>query len=148
MAVVAYEPFVLMNQLQNEMNRLFATRVARRRAAPSTAAKAEWVPAVDIREETAQYVITADLPGVDPKEIEVTMEKGVLSLRGKRAPQTAAEDKTFARYERPAGSFHRSFVMPESADAAGITALGRNGVLEVRIPKRQKPQPRRIQVEG
>jgi HSP20 family protein len=76
------------------------------------------------------------------------MEKGVLSLRGKRTAQTAAEEKAFARWERPAGSFHRSFVMPESADAAGITALGRNGVLEVRIPKRQKPQPRRIQVEG
>ena len=148
MAVVAYEPFVLMNQLQNEVNRLFATRVARRRAEPSTAAKAEWVPAVDIREESDQYVITADLPGVDPKEIEVTMEKGVLSLRGKRPPQTAEGDKAFARRERPAGSFHRSFVMPESADAAGITAQGKNGVLQVRIPKRQKPQPRRINVEG
>ena len=148
MAVAAYEPFVLMNQLQNEVNRLFATRVAKRRAEPSSAANAEWVPAVDIREESDQYVITADLPGVDPKEIEVTMEKGVLSLRGKRPPQTAEGDKAFARRERPAGSFHRSFVMPESADAAGITAQGKNGVLQVLIPKRQKPQARRIQVEG
>ena len=148
MAVAAYEPFVLMNQLQNEVNRLFATRVAKRRAEPSSAANAEWVPAVDIREESDQYVITADLPGVDPKEIEVTMEKGVLSLRGKRTPQTALEDKALARCERPAGSFHRSFVMPESADGAGITAQGKNGVLQVLIPKRQKPQARRIQVEG
>jgi len=148
MAVATYEPFVLMNQLQNEVNRLFTTRVSRRRAEPSTAAKAEWVPAVDIREEAAQYVITADLPGVDPKEIEVTMENGVLSLRGKRTPQTAAEDKAFARCERPCGRFHRSFVMPESADAAGITAQGKNGVLHVLIPKRQKPQAHRIQVEG
>jgi HSP20 family protein len=144
MAVAAYEPFVLINQLQNEVNRLFATRVAKRRGE----ANADWVPPVDIREEADQYVITADLPGVDTKEIEVTMEKGVLSLRGKRAPEPAVEDKAVTRRERPAGSFHRSFVMPESADAEGITALGKNGVLQVLIPKRQKPRARRIQVEG
>jgi len=147
MAVATYEPFVLINQLQNEVNRLFATRAPKRSGERSGAANADWVPPVDIREETDQYVITADLPGVDPKEIEVTMEKGVLSLRGKRTAEPAVEDKAVTRRERPAGSFHRSFVMPESADAEGITALGKNGVLQVLIPKRQKPQARRIQVE-
>jgi HSP20 family protein len=137
-----------MNQLQQEVNRLFDARTATRRARPDPATSGEWVPPVDIREEADQYVINADLPGVDPKDIEVTMEKGVLTLRGRRDVQTAAEQPTFKRRERPAGGFHRRFVMPETADAEGITAQGRNGVLQVLIPKRQKAQARRIQVEG
>jgi HSP20 family protein len=147
MALSTYVPFTLMNQLQNEVNRLFDPRQGDGRGEHSAAA-GNWVPPVDIQEEPGQYVINADVPGVDPKDIEVTMEKGVLTLRGTRAAQTVAEKNGFKRRERPAGSFYRRFVMPETADAEGITAQGKNGVLQVVIPKRQKAQARRIQVEG
>jgi HSP20 family protein len=144
MALTAYDPFTLMNQLQDEVSRMFDTRAGNERGGQG----AYWVPPVDIREEPGQFVINADLPGVDPKEIEITMEKGVLSLRGARPADAAADKNGFKRRERPAGSFYRRFVMPESADAEGITAQGKNGVLQVVIPKRQKAQARRIQVEG
>lgn len=148
MTVAAYDPFVLMKQLQHEVERLFDPRLSKRRAGQNAAATGDWLPPVDIREEAGQYVINADVPGVDPKDIEVTMEKGILTLRGTRAVQPAADKNGFKRRERPAGSFYRRFVMPDTADAEGITAQGKNGVLQVIIPKRQKAQARRIQVDG
>lgn len=148
MALSTYVPFTLMNQLHNEVNRLFDSRLGDGRGQQNAALSGDWVPPVDIQEEPGQYVINADVPGVDPKDIEVTMEKGVLTLRGTRAAQAAAAKNGFKRRERPAGSFYRRFVMPDTADAEGITAQGKNGVLQVVIPKRQKAQPRRIQVEG
>lgn len=144
----AYDPFSVMNQFQNEVNRLFDSSRGKRRVGQSEAKSGDWIPLVDIREEAGLYVISADLPGVDLKDIEVTMEKGILTLRGTRAAQDTAESNVFKRRERPAGNFHRRFVMPDTADAEGITAQGKNGVLQVLIPKRQKVQSRRIQVEG
>lgn len=148
MALSTYDPFALMNQLHNEVNRLFDSRLGDGRGEQNAAMTGNWVPPVDIQEESGQYVINADVPGVDPKDIEVTMDKGILTLRGTRAPQTVAEKNGFKRRERPAGAFYRRFVMPDTADAEGITAQGKNGVLQVVIPKRQKAQARRIQVEG
>lgn len=148
MSVTSYDPFSLMHQLQREAGRLFDSRFSGRRERPAAAVSGEWLPLVDIQEEENQYVINADVPGVDPQDIEVSMEKNVLSLRGTRRVQPAAENGVFKRRERPGGGFHRRFVMPETADAEGITAHGKNGVLQVVIPKRQKAQTRRIQVEG
>lgn len=147
MAVISYDPFALMHQLQREAGRLFDSRLGGRRERVAAAA-GDWVPLVDIQEEENQYVINADVPGVDPADIEVSMERNVLCLRGTRSAQPAAENAVFKRRERSGGGFHRRFVMPETADAEGITAHGKNGVLRVVIPKRQKAQARRIQVEG
>lgn len=148
MAVTSYDPFALMHQLQREAGRLFDSRFSGRRARPAAATPGEWVPLVDIQEQENQYVINADVPGVDPQDIEVSMENNVLSLRGTRSVEAAAENGVFKRHERPGGGFHRRFIMPETADAEGITAHGKNGVLQVVIPKRHKAQARRIQVEG
>ncbi len=105
-----------------------------------------WVPAVDIREDDAQFVLQADLPGVDPAAIEVQMDKGVLSIKGLRNAPPAVEGGHFSRSERPHGAFERRFALPDSADADGIAASSHDGVLEIRIPKRAAAAPRRIQV--
>ncbi|PZP63419.1 MAG: heat-shock protein [Pseudoxanthomonas spadix] len=105
-----------------------------------------WVPRVDVKEEANRFVIFADLPGVDLDAIEVQMDKNVLSIRGERAAPEAGEEARFTRQERRHGAFARSFTLPETADAEGIVATGRNGVLEVVIPKRPEAAPRRIQV--
>lgn len=145
MALVQYDPFALMNQLQKEMNRLFESRMGERSDETGAAVTSDWVPAVDVLEEKDRFVILADIPGVDVKEINVTMENGVLTIRGTRAQQ---DGNGYKRRERPAGVFYRRFVLPDTADAEGIGAQGKNGVLQVSIPKRQQAQPRRIQVDG
>ena len=146
MALTPYDPFALINQLHKEMNRLFDARLVGESAEQSAAATSDWVPLVDIREEQDRFVIEADVPGVDPKDIEVTMENGVLTIRGQR-PEPA-EGARYKRRERPFGTFYRRFMLPDTADAEAVSATGRHGVLQVVIPKRRQAQPRRITVEG
>jgi HSP20 family protein len=104
------------------------------------------VPAVDIREEDVRFVIHADLPGVDPAAIEVSMEDGVLSISGERGTVGEQRRRDFRRAERARGRFLRRFRLPDGADADGIGATSRHGVLEIVIPKQHKLQPRRIEV--
>ena len=136
-----------MRQLQNEMSRAFDNVVAGAEDG-SNVATSRWTPAVDIREDSGQFVITADIPGVEPGDIEVTMENGVLTIRGERKLEARDEgDNGYRRVERVYGSFpspvHAARRPP---DAEAISASGRNGVLEVVIPKRAALQPKRIAV--
>lgn len=112
----------------------------------SAVVTSQWVPRVDIKEEADRFVILADLPGVDPQQVEVLMDKGILSIKGERSSETTEQSERFSRIERRYGSFHRRFALPDTADAEGIVATGHNGVLEVVIPKRAESTPRRIQV--
>lgn len=106
----------------------------------------DWLPAVDIQEEPEHYLLRADLPGVDPDKIDVTMENGVLTIRGNRDTEKRENRGGFQRYERVRGSFLRRFTLPDTANGEDIKAQTRNGVLEVTIPKHPKVQPRRIDV--
>lgn len=112
----------------------------------SAVVTSQWVPRVDIKEEAERFLILADLPGIDPEDVEVLMDKGILSIKGERKSEVAEQSERFSRIERRYGSFHRRFALPDTADAEGITAHGRNGVLEIAIPKRAEASPRRIQV--
>ena len=112
----------------------------------SSVVTSQWVPRVDIREEAERFVICADLPGVDPQQVEVLMDKGILSIKGERKGDVADNPERYSRVERSYGTFHRRFALPDTADAEGITAKGHNGVLEISIPKRAESTPRRIQV--
>lgn len=145
MSLVRYEPWTLLNQLHSEIDKLFDTRATGEGA---TVAASDWVPAVDIKEETSRYVIHADVPGVDPKDIEVHMENGVLSIKGERKSDKEEEREGYKRVERVRGTFFRRFSLPDTADADGIKAKAKDGVLELTIPKQEKLQPRRIQIEN
>jgi HSP20 family protein len=112
----------------------------------SSPASSSWTPAVDIREEANRFVILADIPGIDPARIEVSMDKNVLSLSGQREAAAVEEGHRLTLVERGHGKFQRRFVLPEGVDAEGITAQGRHGVLEVSIPKKAVAAPRRIEV--
>ncbi len=115
--------------------------------ADAASGSSQWQPPVDIREEAERFVIRADLPGIDPQDIEVQMDKGILTLKGERAGEETEEGKGYSRRERAWGAFHRRFALPDSADADNITASGRNGVLRIDIPKRPRATPRRIEVQ-
>ncbi len=143
MALVTYEPMNILNQLRREMDRLFETETG-----GSNVATADWVPAVDIKETDKAFIITADVPGVDPKDIEVNMENGVLTIRGERKEETEEEKEGYKRIERVRGTFYRRFSLPDTADAEKISAKSKNGVLEITIPKQEKVQPRKITVEA
>jgi HSP20 family protein len=137
-----------MNQLHNEIDRLFDSRAGRLGETDGQIATSDWVPAVDIREENERYVIHADVPGVNPADIEVDMVDGVLSIKGQRKSESEEEREGYKRMERVRGSFFRRFSLPDTVDADSISAKVRDGVLEIVIPKQEKVQPRRIQVEG
>jgi HSP20 family protein len=114
----------------------------------SSVVTSQWTPRVDIREDANRFVILADLPGVDPADVEILMDKGILSIKGERRAEVEDASERFSRIERRYGSFHRRFALPDGADPDGITAQGRHGVLEIHIPKRPESTPRRIPVAG
>jgi len=135
MTVVRYEPWALLNRLHRELDQ-------------TVARDASWAPAVDIHEEAQRFVVRADLPGVKPADIEVTADKGVLTLRGQRLIEQRDSDGHYARVERVAGKFVRTFTLPENVQADAITAQFKDGVLELAIPKVAKAEPRRIEVQA
>ena len=143
-----YEPWSAMRQLQNEVSRMFDNVVAGAEDG-SNVVTSRWTLAVDIREDAERFVIDADVPGVEPGDIELTMENGVLTIKGERKLETEDEGGNgYRRVERMHGGFYRRFTLPDTADAEAISANGRHGVLEVVIPKRAAVQPKRIAVSA
>ena len=141
-----YEPWGAVRQLQNEMNRAFGQTLTEGEDG-SNVVTSGWMPAVDIKEQDDRFEICADIPGVEPEEIEVTMENNVLTLKGERKLETRdGDDKGYRRVERVYGTFYRRFSLPDTADAEKISATGKNGVIEIMIPKKATVQPKRITV--
>lgn len=146
MSIVRYNPWPSASLLQEEIKNLFDRFFGEEPGDQSNVVTSQWMPRVDIREEKDRFVILADIPGVDPKDIEVSMDKGILSIRGERKAEHTEESGRYTRMERAHGVFYRRFALPDSADAEGIKASGRHGVLEIVIPKRPESTPRRIEV--
>ncbi len=131
----------IVNAFDRNTNQLSATTDYN--LAPSS-----WTPAVDIKELENEFIISADIPGVNPKDIEIQLEDGVLSIKGERHTNSVDEKDAYKRVERSNGQFYRRFSLPESADAEKIKAKSNNGVLELTIPKTEKVKPRKITVDS
>lgn len=106
-----------------------------------------WTPSIDIKEQDNQYVIRADVPGVDPKNIEVSMDKGILTIKGHTETETKEEREDYLHLERSQGSFYRSVRLPNSSDSSKISAKTKNGVLEIIVPKAKENQVQKIQIK-
>ena len=145
MSLVRFEPWSLVDMMQCDFDRRAGRRLRRDDSAVSAA---DWRPAVDIVEEKARFVLRADLPGVNREAIDVSMEDGFLTITGERAAEDRSEVDGIERYERVSGRFYRRFSLPETADAEGITARMRDGILQIEIPKLPEVQPRRIDIEA
>ena len=145
MSLIHYEPWNRFNSFQNEISKMFDYPGVRRNGKQITTG--DWTPAVDIKEEDNQFVLFIDVPGVEAKDIDITTEKGVLTIKGQRYAETKEERDGYKRIERTRGSFQRSFTLPDTADTDSISAKNKNGVLEVVIPKHAQVQPRKITVE-
>lgn len=145
MTLVRYEPWSIVNRLHSSLDQLFGEASGVSERAGTNAST--WVPRVDIHEEKDKFVLLADVPGVDSKDIEITAEQGVLTVRGERRAEKRETENGYERVERVAGAFVRRFTLPESANTESISAKQTNGVLEVTIPKHPQVQPRRITVQ-
>lgn len=106
-----------------------------------------WTPTIDIKDEANQYVIRADVPGVDPKNIEVSIDKGMLTIRGHRETETKEERENYVHVERSQGSFYRTISLSNAADSSKISAKSKHGVLEITIPKAKESLSQKIQIK-
>ncbi len=141
-------PFHALNDLHRELNRAFDDRLLYRSEPASHDSGSDWVPQVDISEDQAGYTVVADVPGIDPADVEITLHNNVLTIRGERGEDQETEDKGIRRRERVRGSFMRRFTMPESVDETGVTATAANGVLKITIPRVSASKPLSISVAG
>lgn len=141
MAITRYEPWGLLTQLQKELEQMRGGA-----SGDGSSATAEWAPAVDIKEESDRFILHADLPGVKPEEIDVSMENGVLTIKGEKKTEANTEKEGYKRVERTYGSFYRRFSLPDTANPDAISAVSKRGVLEIAIPKRESVQPKKINV--
>ena len=150
MALTHLEPWSLLDRFNQHLNQLGYSdkALSSNDSDSSNIVTSHWRPAVDIKEEADRFLITADLPGVEPKDIEITMDNGVLTIKGERKSEVRDEKEGYKRVERVSGTFYRRFSLPDTADAERIEAKGNHGVLEVTLPKHEKVQPRKIEVKS
>lgn len=140
-----FEPWSLVDMLHRDLDRIAQSRFG---GGDEENPVASWTPAVDIVEEKDRFVLRADVPGVAPEDMDISMDAGVLTLSGERKSEEVTEEQGFRRVERVSGRFFRRFNLPDTADADGIKAKSSNGILEVTIPKLPEVQARRITVES
>jgi HSP20 family protein len=144
MNLVYYQPWSLMDRWRREIDELY-TRSSDA-SHPAVASSTAWTPPVDLQEESDRFVLRADVPGVELKDIEVSAEDGTLTIRGERVAREHVSSDSFEHIERVAGKFLRRFTLPESARAEAIKARYADGVLEIEIPKQARVEAKRIAV--
>lgn len=138
-------PFKGLNQLNRELNRVFDEQ--RLPGSYSDDGTGNWAPQVDLSESEEAFHVVADIPGVNPDDIEISLHKGILTIRGERNTANEVNEKNVTRRERYHGTFLRQFNLPESADADTVTAKSVHGVLQVTIPKATQAKPITVSVE-
>lgn len=148
MAIVRWEPFRDLVSLQDRMNRLFeeSFRGISRGGNEEEWSVGTWAPAVDIYEHNSNIVLKAELPGVNPKEVDIRVENNVLTLHGERKFEGEVKRDSYHRVERAYGTFSRSFTLPSVIDTERIQADYKDGILTVVLPKREEARLRQIQI--
>lgn len=147
MANIQKHPQSLLSHLQEDINRLFEPFGWSTENQLGDAFSREWSPRIDIKDMNDNYLIRADIPGVDPKAIEISIENNVLTIKGEKETETQEKKEDFLRVERTKGAFIRRFSLPESVNAERIKAKTKHGVLEILIPKMKRSGVQKIQIE-
>jgi HSP20 family protein len=148
MTIVRWEPFRSLVSLQERMNRLFdesARGLGRSQEEDWT--MGAWAPPVDIYEQGNDVVLKAELPGVDPKDVDIRIENNVLTLKGERKLEDEIKQESYHRVERSYGSFTRAFTLPSTVDTGNVKADYKDGVLRITLPKREEAKPKQIRVD-
>jgi HSP20 family protein len=145
--VERWDPFRDLMSIQNESNRLFGRTYGGGESA--TSSTGAWVPPLDVYESGDRFVVAVELPGIEPADVEVSVEDNTLSIKGQREFfYKDASDESFRRIERRYGQFTRTLTLPTTADAEKVTASFDKGVLTIEVPKREEAKPRKITVKA
>ena len=145
MSLVHWNPFQELSAFDTPFNRVFRHVVPRTDEVP----RESWVPAVDVYEtDDHALVVSAELPGVDSKDVSVALDNGVLTITGERKIDTDVDRERWYRSERAYGTFRRSFTLPRTVDAGAVTAEHKDGTLRVRLPLKEEAKPHRITVSA
>lgn len=143
--ITRWDPYRTLTSLQDEVNRLFEGSSWGRTSREASTLTA-WAPAVDIFENEKELVLKADLPDLEEKDIDVRIESNMLTLSGERKYEKDVKEDNYLRVERAYGAFSRSFSLPNTVNTEGIKAEYKNGVLTVRLPKREEARPKQVKV--
>jgi HSP20 family protein len=142
-----WDPFQDLLAIQDEMNQLFGQVMGQGSRAKEAGARA-WAPALDIAERNDAYVVTVEVPGVKPEELNITLENGVLTISGERRFETETKEEQFHRIERRYGAFRRSVTLPDRVTADAVEASFEDGLLQVVVPKAEEAKPKRIEIRA
>ena len=147
MSIVKYRPWSALSSIQDELNKAFGENLSLLNEEVSNNRLSSWTPHVDIKEEEKNFVVLADIPGVDPKDIKVNMDENILTIQGNRHSETKDNSESYSKIERFSGSFCRQFTLPSNIDKEKIKAKSKNGVLELTLPKTTAGLSKAIKVE-
>jgi len=149
MALIPYRgrrmPATTLSSLRDEMNDLFNRFWS---TASEPFGLAEWSPALDVSETDDAVLVHAEIPGIDPKDLDISVVGDTLTVRGEKTDETEQSGRNYHRVERRYGSFTRSLALPAAVDADHVTATAKQGVLEIRLPKKEEAKAKRIEVKG
>jgi HSP20 family protein len=146
-----WEPFSELTSLQDRINQLFSPSPAPfwrlGRGAEPSLAMPSFIPAVDVYEDEHNITLTAELPGIEEKDLDISVENGVLTVSGERKMEHEEKKENFQRIERSYGRFTRSFTLPPTVDPEDVKAEFANGVLKITLAKREEAKPKQIKIE-
>ncbi len=140
MAIIRWDPFREMTQVQSQLNRLVDQVWGGRQES--------WLPAVDVFDKNDAVVLKAELPGMDPDDIQIEVDDNVLTIKGERKFEEEVEEERYYRVERRFGSFQRSLALPQGVQADKIQANYEDGILTITVPKAEEQKPKRIEVKA
>src|SRR5215204_5194280 len=146
MNMITYDPLRELRSLQEEVNRVFSSNF--NRSGESGMMRGAWNPSVDIFENKDQIVLEAELPGLKPEDVNISIENNVLTIHGERKFEKKDEEDNFHRVERSYGSFTRSFTLPPTVSSENVDATFDNGILRLSLAKREEAKPRRIEIKA
>ena len=147
--MMRWDPFQDLRSAQDEMSQMspmLAHALGLSAQQQGSATATAWAPALDISERKDAYLVTVELPGLKPEDLDITMEDGLLTIQGERQFTAESSEQQFHRVERRYGAFRRSITLPAHVMAEGIQASFEDGVLQILVPKAEEAKPRRIQV--
>ena len=147
MNLVRWDPFRELEDVTEQLNRMFGRPAARRENGKELLTVADWIPIVDISETESAYVIKAELPDVKKEDVKVTVYEGVLTIQGERKQEKEEKGLKYHRVERSYGRFVRSFTLPDYVDDTKVKAEFKEGILNLHLPKSEKTQPKAIEVK-